>query len=227
MGDGTGWVCCMMDGMHDRRHDGPVVLKRRLWQRGERLMDLLLYVCGRAQEGTMINKSLLTLGTCIRELSTPNRKSHVPYRDSKLTRLLRNALGGNSYTVAVCNITDCMEHVEETTSTLKFASFTSKVINKAVKNEHAATVALLQQYKIEVEELKRQLSEHVDEEVRTCDGPCQAVNASAREHRRALEQKVCEELRILVKSQLLPARFCCFTCSQTRHVGSSVTSTVA
>jgi len=114
----------------------------------------------------MINKSLLTLGTCIRELSTPNQRSHVPYRDSKLTRLLRNALGGNSYTVAVCNITDCVEHAEETTSTLKFASFTSQVINKAVKNEHAATVAMLQKYKTEVEELKRKLSLSLDDEVR-------------------------------------------------------------
>jgi hypothetical protein len=86
----------------------------------------------------MINKSLLTLGTCIRELSAAKSRGHVPYRDSKLTRLLRNALGGNSYTVAVCNVTDCAEHADETKSTLKFASFTSKVTNTAVKNEQVS-----------------------------------------------------------------------------------------
>lgn len=63
----------------------------------------------RLNEGANINKSLLALGSCINALCDPKQKAHVPYRDSKLTRLLKHSLGGNCRTVSVihCHIMEC------------------------------------------------------------------------------------------------------------------------
>ena len=79
-------------------------------------------------------------------------------RDSKLTRLLQQSLGGNSVTVAVCNISIDALHVGETKSTLRFASFTKKVQNNVKKNEAKATAERLKQYRTEIEDLKKQLN---------------------------------------------------------------------
>lgn len=93
----------------------------------------------RQKEGAHINKSLLTLGTIIHTLSEHAGKSgsvgHLPYRNSKLTRLLRPALGGNAKTAVLCAITPSKLHVEETLSTLKFAERAKKVTNSASRNE--------------------------------------------------------------------------------------------
>lgn len=93
----------------------------------------------RAKEGAHINKSLLVLGTIINRLSSSGGDSskvgHLPYRDSKLTRLLRPALGGNAKTAVLCAMTPSMHHVEETLSTLKFAERAKKVTTNATRNE--------------------------------------------------------------------------------------------
>eukprot|EP00854_Cymbomonas_tetramitiformis_P013862 gene13862-16383_t len=87
------------------------------------------------KEGSMINKSLTSLGIVINELSKAKgdatKRKHIPYRDSKLTRLLQTALGGNSFTVSICNISTAHMHVNETKSTLRFASGCKLVENKA------------------------------------------------------------------------------------------------
>ncbi|XP_040950789.1 kinesin-like protein KIN-7J isoform X2 [Gossypium hirsutum] len=75
----------------------------------------------RLKEGCHINRSLLTLGTVIRKLSK-GRNSHVPYRDSKLTRILQNALGGNARTAIICTMSPDRSHVEQSRNTLSFAS---------------------------------------------------------------------------------------------------------
>ncbi|KAI0559641.1 Kinesin motor [Gracilaria domingensis] len=91
----------------------------------------------RLVEGGHINKSLLTLGTVINKLSSgvSRNASHIPYRDSKLTRLLQPALGGNARTAIICAITPSTLHMDETLSTLKFASRAKKVTNHAQTNE--------------------------------------------------------------------------------------------
>lgn len=93
----------------------------------------------RQKEGAHINKSLLVLGTIINRLSSCNgdltKTGHLPYRDSKLTRLLRPALGGNATTAVLCTITPAAAHAEETLSTLRFAERAKKVTNNAVRNE--------------------------------------------------------------------------------------------
>lgn len=79
------------------------------------------------REGSFINKSLLTLGTVIHKLAEGGA-AHIPFRDSKLTRLLSSSLTGNGARVAViCTITPTSSQAEETHNTLKFASRAKKV----------------------------------------------------------------------------------------------------
>ena len=77
----------------------------------------------RLKEAGMINKSLSALGNVINSLVdvSEGRNRHVPYRDSKLTFILRDSLGGNSKTVIIANISPSHLNVSETLSTLKFA----------------------------------------------------------------------------------------------------------
>ena len=89
----------------------------------------------RREEGGNINKSLLALGNCINILSDKNKKnSFVPYRDSKLTRLLKDSLGGNIATIMIACISPCPLTYEETHSTLKYASRANKIEKKVTKN---------------------------------------------------------------------------------------------
>ncbi|KAL0482030.1 centromere-associated protein CenpE [Acrasis kona] len=89
----------------------------------------------RLQEGAHINKSLLTLGTVISKLAEGRNGVHIPYRDSKLTRILQTALGGNSRTAIICNVTPAPVHFDETHSTLKFANRAKNITNDAHINE--------------------------------------------------------------------------------------------
>lgn len=91
----------------------------------------------RLKEGSHINKSLMTLGTVIKKLSEgiEGQGGHVPYRDSKLTRILQPALGGNANTAIICNITLAQVHADETKSSLQFASRALRVTNCACVNE--------------------------------------------------------------------------------------------
>ena len=77
------------------------------------------------KEGAAINKSLTVLGQCISVLAemSQGKKEHgvVPYRDSNLTRILQNALGGNSKTIMICSISPSATYYEETLSTLRYA----------------------------------------------------------------------------------------------------------
>jgi centromeric protein E len=112
----------------------------------------------RAKEGVQINKSLLTLGLVIRKLSTANGNTeHVPYRDSLLTRILQPALGGNSRTAIICNISPAVLNVEESLSTLKFASQAKMVTNVVSVNEIVDEQALLQRYKSQIAEMAEEL----------------------------------------------------------------------
>ncbi|XP_078443124.1 P-loop containing nucleoside triphosphate hydrolases superfamily protein [Wolffia australiana] len=125
----------------------------------------------RLKEGSHINKSLMTLGTVIKKLSegTESQGGHVPYRDSKLTRILQPALGGNSNTAIICNITLVQIHQEETKSSLQFASRAIRVKNFACVNEILTDAALLKRQQKQIEELQARLmathSEHWEQEI--------------------------------------------------------------
>ncbi|XP_059433982.1 kinesin-like protein KIN-7O isoform X1 [Corylus avellana] len=113
----------------------------------------------RLKEGSHINKSLMTLGTVIKKLSegAESQGGHVPYRDSKLTRILQPALGGNSNTAIICNITLAQIHADETKSSLQFASRALHVTNCARVNEILTDAALLKRQRKELEELRAKL----------------------------------------------------------------------
>ena len=119
----------------------------------------------RKKEGAAINKSLLTLGTVISKLS--EGASHVPYRDSKLTRILQSSLGGNAKTAMICAITPAMEHVDESHCSLAFACRAKTIVNNASVNEVLSDSALLRKQAKEIEELKTRLQMghggHIDE----------------------------------------------------------------
>ncbi|EGF76571.1 hypothetical protein BATDEDRAFT_14772, partial [Batrachochytrium dendrobatidis JAM81] len=89
----------------------------------------------RLKEGGHINKSLLTLSTVIGKLSDGGDKRHIPYRDSKLTRILQPSIGGNANTAIICTITPAQLHSDETHSTLRFASRAKTITNKPQVNE--------------------------------------------------------------------------------------------
>lgn len=114
----------------------------------------------RLKEGCAINKSLTVLGTCISVLADKamgkEKKTVVPYRDSNLTRILQNALGGNSKTIMICAISPADMNYEESLSTLRYADRAKKIQNKAVVNE-SATDKLIRELKEENEKLKKML----------------------------------------------------------------------
>lgn len=86
-------------------------------------------------EGSNINKSLLALGNCINILSEKNKKGcHVPYRDSKLTRLLKDSLGGNTKTIMIACISPSLSCMEETLNTLNYAKRARNIKKKVYKN---------------------------------------------------------------------------------------------
>ncbi|CAB3402367.1 unnamed protein product [Caenorhabditis bovis] len=90
----------------------------------------------RLKEATHINGSLSVLGRCIRELSKPEKsRAFIPYRDSVLTHILKNSLGGNSKTAVIVNMHPDRAFLAETTSTLQFAAACSMIKNHIRKNE--------------------------------------------------------------------------------------------
>jgi kinesin family protein 18/19 len=91
--------------------------------RGERLF-----------EGANINKSLLALGSCINALCDPRKRNHIPYRNSKLTRLLKFALGGNCKTVMIVCVSPSSQHFDETQNTLRYANRAKNIQTKVTRN---------------------------------------------------------------------------------------------
>jgi kinesin family protein 18/19 len=88
----------------------------------------------RLLEGANINKSLLALGSCINALCDPRKKNHVPYRNSKLTRLLKFSLGGNCKTVMIVCISPSSVHFDETQNTLRYANRAKNIQTKVTRN---------------------------------------------------------------------------------------------
>ncbi|KAF8778009.1 Kinesin-like protein KIN-7K [Argiope bruennichi] len=101
-----------------------------------------------------INQSLLSLGQVIRQLSE-NENQFISYRDSKLTRILQNSLGGNSLTAIICTVTAAC--FDETQSTLKFAERAKHIRNKPQVNEVLTEQALLKQYANKIKKLTAEL----------------------------------------------------------------------
>ncbi|GAA97376.1 uncharacterized protein L969DRAFT_94433 [Mixia osmundae IAM 14324] len=88
----------------------------------------------RLLEGANINRSLLALGSCINALCDPRARAHVPFRDSKLTRLLKHSLGGNCRTVMVVCVSPSSHHFDETYNTLQYANRAKDIKTKVSRN---------------------------------------------------------------------------------------------
>ena len=114
----------------------------------------------RLKESCAINKSLSALGKVISTLaerdSSKNKNVVVPYRDSVLTRILQNALGGNSKTLMICAISPAMDNYDETLSTLRYADQAKKIKCNAIVNE-SETDKIIRLLKEENDKLKVQL----------------------------------------------------------------------
>mmetsp|Transcript_5517 Transcript_5517/g.6449 ORF Transcript_5517/g.6449 Transcript_5517/m.6449 type:complete len:924 (-) Transcript_5517:254-3025(-) len=114
----------------------------------------------RLNEGANINKSLLALGNCINALCDPRRRNHVPYRDSKLTRLLKFSLGGNCKTVMIVCVSPLSQHYDETLNTLKYADRAKEIKTKLIRNQHnldrhvGSYLKMITQQKQEIEDLR-------------------------------------------------------------------------
>lgn len=114
-------------------------------------------------EGANINRSLLALGNCINALCDPKARAHVPYRDSKLTRLLKESLGGNCKTVMIVCVSPSSVHYDETHNTLQYANRAKEIKTKAIRNvtslnRHVGSYcAQISEQKVEIDRLRAEL----------------------------------------------------------------------
>uniref|UniRef100_A0A672Q1M2 Kinesin family member 13B n=1 Tax=Sinocyclocheilus grahami TaxID=75366 RepID=A0A672Q1M2_SINGR len=116
----------------------------------------------RLKEGSNINKSLTTLGLVISALADQgagkNKNKFVPYRDSVLTWLLKDSLGGNSRTAMVATVSPAADNYDETLSTLRYADRAKSIVNHAVVNEDP-NARIIRELREEVEKLRDQLTQ--------------------------------------------------------------------
>ncbi|XP_056623810.1 kinesin-like protein KIF11 [Triplophysa dalaica] len=110
----------------------------------------------RAREAGNINQSLLTLGRVIKALV--ERGPHVPYRESKLTRILQDSLGGRTKTSIIATVSPASINLEETLSTLDYANRAKNIMNKPEVNQKLTKRTLIKEYTEEIERLKRDLA---------------------------------------------------------------------
>ncbi|XWS50758.1 hypothetical protein CRYUN_Cryun12cG0115100 [Craigia yunnanensis] len=111
----------------------------------------------RLREGCHINLSLMTLTTVIRKLSVGKRSGHIPYRDSKLTRILQHSLGGNARTAIICTLSPALSHFEQSRNTLFFATRAKEVTNNAQVNMVVSDKQLVKHLQKEVARLEAEL----------------------------------------------------------------------
>lgn len=113
----------------------------------------------RLEETKKINSSLTALGNVIAALIDleKGKRSHIPYRDSKLTKLLQDSLGGNCKTIFIANVTPSSSSYQETLNTLKFADRARKIQNKAHINEKFDSKIMIKRYEKEIQRLKQEL----------------------------------------------------------------------
>ncbi|XP_015882787.2 kinesin-like protein NACK1 [Ziziphus jujuba] len=149
----------------------------------------------RLREGCHINLSLMTLTTVIRKLSVGKRSGHIPYRDSKLTRILQHSLGGNARTAIICTLSPALSHVEQSRNTLYFASRAKEVTNNAHVNMVVSDKQLVKHLQKEVARLEAEL--RTPEPSKEKDMKIQQMEMEIEELRRQrdLAQSQVDELR--------------------------------
>ncbi|XP_024084016.1 kinesin-like protein KIF21A isoform X2 [Cimex lectularius] len=152
----------------------------------------------RAKEGISINCGLLALGNVISALGDPSKRAlHVPYRDSKLTRLLQDSLGGNSRTLMIACISPSDRDFMETLNTLIYANRARNIQNKVVINQDKSsrTISLL---KKQIQELELELMEYKQGKRMITEDGVESVNDMF--HENTMLQNEVDHLRTRVKA---------------------------
>eukprot|EP00899_Mesostigma_viride_P019238 jgi/Mesvir1/27315/Mv07139-RA.2 len=143
----------------------------------------------RLKEAANINRSLSALGNCIHALVDSRTRHHVPFRDSVLTWLLKNSLGGNAKTVMIATISPSLQWAEESLSTLRYADRAKQIMNVAVVNE-APEDKLIRELREEIEMLRSELRTN----------PNRSLVAGARSEVELLRDKLEENQRLFTHS---------------------------
>ncbi|KAM8930639.1 kinesin-like protein KIF14 [Pelodytes ibericus] len=147
----------------------------------------------RLKEGVSINKSLLTLGKVISALSESSqmrKKVFIPYRESVLTWLLKDSLGGNSKTTMIATVSPAVSHFEETLSTLRYARQARLIINIAKVNEDM-NAKLIRELKLEIEKMKasQQSAKNTDtEKYRRCQQEISTLKLKLNQQEREMSE---------------------------------------
>jgi len=148
----------------------------------------------RLKEATKINLSLSALGNVISAL-VDGKSNHIPYRDSKLTRILQDSLGGNTKTVMCANAGPADYNYDESLSTLRYANRAKNIKNRPVVNEDPKD-AMLREYQEEIARLKESLSQMPSSSTSTAT----TVNDTDRET--ILEEARAESEGIMAKTEV-------------------------
>ncbi|KAH7692690.1 Plus-end-directed kinesin ATPase protein [Dioscorea alata] len=146
----------------------------------------------RLKEGSHINRSLLTLGTVIRKLSK-GRNGHIPYRDSKLTRILQSSLGGNARTAIICTISPAQSHFEQSRNTLLFATCAREVVTSAHVNAVMSDKAM-------ANHLQKKLA-RLETELRYTSSASGTFHSEALRERDARIRKMEKEMKELIQQR--------------------------
>nr|XP_015194131.1 PREDICTED: kinesin-like protein KIF18A [Lepisosteus oculatus] len=162
----------------------------------------------RFREGANINRSLLALGNVINALADPkSKKSHIPYRDSKLTRLLKDSLGGNCRTIMIANVSPSSMSYEDTYNTLKYAN-RAKDIKSSLKSNVVSLDSHVSQYAVicekqskEILMLRQKLKEFEEKSLALPESRRLSLMAVS-QHKQAEIEKLEESLKSVFSSRM-------------------------
>ncbi|MBN3307612.1 KIF19 protein, partial [Amia calva] len=162
----------------------------------------------RLKEGAHINRSLLALGNCINALSEKNGNKYVNYRDSKLTRLLKDSLGGNSRTVMIAHISPASMAFEESRNTLVYADRAKSIRTRVKRNllnvsYHIAQYTnIISDLRSEIQRLKNKIAEQGSRQaagdradIRNVQAEVQAHSSHSRAEMEQLREQLIEAFR--------------------------------
>ncbi|XP_011875428.1 PREDICTED: bipolar kinesin KRP-130 [Vollenhovia emeryi] len=168
----------------------------------------------RAREAGNINQSLLTLGRVITALV--ERAPHIPYRESKLTRLLQESLGGRTKTSIIATVSPAGINLEETLSTLDYAHRAKNITNRPEINQKLSKKALLKEYTEEIERLRRDLLAARERNgVYLAHENYNEMQALIENQTKEIEEKI---THIKVLKETMEAKEQIFTDLQTKHI---------
>lgn len=161
----------------------------------------------RLKEGAHINRSLLALGNCINALSDKNGNKYVNYRDSKLTRLLKDSLGGNSRTVMIAHISPASSAFEESRNTLTYADRAKSIRTRVKKNlinvtyHIAQYTSIISDLRCEIQRLQKKITDQASRQISSDRADIRNVQAEVQAHSGHQSRAEMDQLR----QQLLDA----------------------